>query len=79
MKNDKSNKYSLPVFAKVLNHVQLILGIMLLTFFTIDRFNQAMDFMSNNITKFLVGALALIGIVNAVTVIVRSWKNPSDD
>lgn len=79
MKKNPPNKYSLPVFAKLLNHIQLILGIMLLTFFTIDRFNSAMDFMSNDITKFLVGALALIGIINAVTVIVRSWKKPSDE
>lgn len=79
MKKNPPNKYSLPLFARVLNHFQLILGIMLLTFFTIDRFNSAMDFMSNDITKFLVGALALTGIINAVTVIVRSWKKPSDE
>lgn len=47
-------------------HLTIILSVMCLVFFVIDRFNGSMGFLSNEITKWLVAALSLTASVTAV-------------
>ena len=69
------------MFRKVFPHAAIIISLMYLIFFGIDRVNSAMNFINNDMTKWLLVALALISIANAVTVIAfdrreaeRRWR-----
>ena len=44
---------------RLLPHATLILSLMVLTFFVIDRFNEYMAFMSSEISKWVIAGLAL--------------------
>lgn len=47
-------------------HLSLILSLMLLTFYVVDRFNTAMAFINHPMTKALIGALVLFDLLSAV-------------
>lgn len=57
------------IFRKLLPHVNIILGLMFITFFILDKFNGAMNFIGNDISKGLLLLFALVSIVNAGFVI----------
>lgn len=50
---------------KLLPHAAIVLSLMYLVFFHIDRVNSAMAFINNDITKALLYALSLISVINA--------------
>jgi uncharacterized integral membrane protein len=49
-----------------LAHTSIIIGMMLVIFFVIDRFNPAMEFLSSNISKWLILAFAVCSILNGL-------------
>ena len=49
-----------------LAHTSIIIGMMLVIFFVIDRFNPAMEFLSSNISKWLILLFALCSILNGL-------------
>ena len=62
-------------------HASIILSLMYLIFFAIDRVNKAMNFINNELTKYLLVALAVLSIANAIVIIVsdrhereRQWR-----
>lgn len=57
----------------LLPHITLILSLMLLTFFVIDQFNEAMAFLDNTITKWLLGITSLLTVILSVLAI---WRQP---
>ena len=61
-------------FAFLLPHLTVVLALMTVTFFVIDRFNDAMAFLNNGITKILVLILSLFALIFAVCEIVRRHK-----
>ena len=67
-------KKVLRFFKLLLPHITLILSLMLITFFVIDRFNEAMAFLNNDITKALVLVLSLICLFGSVCRIVSRYK-----
>ncbi|MBR3837135.1 MAG: hypothetical protein IKJ74_03230 [Clostridia bacterium] len=58
----------------LLPHITLILSLMLLTFFVIDQFNEAMAFLDNTITKWLLGITSLLTVILSVLAILRQPK-----
>ena len=54
---------------KIFPHAAIILGGMYVVFYCIDRVNTAMAFINNPITKTLLLAFCLIGMVNACVII----------
>ena len=54
---------------KLLPHVTIVMSCMYVVFFCIDRVNSAMAFIDNEITKWLLLALCLISIVEAIWLI----------
>ena len=52
------------IFRKLLPHAGIILALMFITFFIVDKFNGAMNFINNDISKalLLLFALSLIHI-----------------
>lgn len=55
---------------RLLPHVTLILALMMLTFFVIDCFNEAMAFLNNTLTKRLLCVFSVCAIILSVAVIV---------
>lgn len=59
---------------KLIPHITIILALMTLTFFVIDRFNSFMDFMTSEMSKWVFAALAVFAIVSAVRLIAADWR-----
>ena len=51
---------------RLLPHATLILSLMVLTFFVIDRFNEYMAFMSSEISKWVIAGLALCALLRTI-------------
>ena len=47
-------------------HLAAILGIMFLVFLVLDQFNPMMNFVDNGISRFLLAALCLCGIIRGL-------------
>ncbi len=54
---------------RLIPHVAIILALMTLTFFVIDRFNEFMDFMTAEMSKWLFASLAVFAIAASVRLI----------
>ena len=53
----------------VLSHTCLVVSLMIVVFFIADRFNPAMEFMSSEMSKWLILFLAIVSFANAVLTI----------
>lgn len=53
-------------FWEFLAHTSIIVGMMLVIFFVIDRFNPAMEFLSSSISKWLILAFSICSILNGL-------------
>lgn len=54
---------------RLIPHITLILAAMTLTFFIIDRFNEFMDFMTAEMSKWVFAALAVFAAAASVRLI----------
>lgn len=61
---------------RLLPHATLILSLMVLTFFVIDRFNEYMAFMSSEISKWVIAGLALCALLSAIRLILMDQTKP---
>ncbi len=59
---------------RLIPHITIILAMMTLTFFVIDRFNEFMDFMTSELSKWVFAALAVFALATAVRLIAADWK-----
>ena len=59
---------------KLIPHITIVLALMTLTFFVIDRFNSFMDFMTSEMSKWVFAALAVFAIASAVRLIAADWR-----
>ncbi len=55
-------------------HLAVILSLMYLVLFVIDRINSAMEFINNDITKTLLAILALLSIANGLSLMLASRR-----
>ena len=69
--------------AGLLPHVCLILSLMMITFVITDRYNRAMAFINNDITKALLLILVVLVIVQSILLIrtnrKRQWQKYSEE
>lgn len=61
-------------FWRGLPHVTIILSLMTLTFFAIDRINRSMAFMTSEMSKFTFAGLALCALLTSCALIGQYWK-----
>lgn len=61
---------------RLLPHATLILSLMVLTFFVIDRFNEYMAFMSSELSKWVIAGLALCALLTALRLILLDQAEP---
>ena len=59
---------------KLLPHVGIILALMFITFFIVDKFNGAMNFIGNDISKGLLLVFSLVSIGNSCLLIHQNRK-----
>lgn len=59
---------------RLIPHITIILAMMTLTFFVIDRFNEFMDFMTSEMSKWVFAGLAVFAIASSVRLIAADWK-----
>jgi hypothetical protein len=52
---------------KIANHLTVILSLMFIVFLVLDQFNPMMNFVDNDISRWLLAALALSGITQSIT------------
>ena len=50
----------------ILPHIAIVLSLMLLVMFIIDRFNEAMAFINNDISKWLLCVLCVVSMIVAL-------------
>ena len=59
----------------LLSHLTVILALMFLTFLILDQFNPMMNFVDNNISRWLLLALCACGIGQSVTHWMKGEEN----
>lgn len=59
-------KKILAILGDLLPHFSLALSIVLMTCFILDRYNRAMNFINNNITKWMICVLCAMTMILAV-------------
>ncbi len=67
-------KKILSFFTAILPHLTLVLSVMILTFFVIDQFNEAMAFLNNAITKWLICIFSVLTLILSVLSAIRGEK-----
>lgn len=67
-------KRFLTLLKTFLPHLTMALSFVLITLLVTDRFNRAMNFINNDITKGGLAALAVLVIVQSIMQIVRDRK-----
>ncbi len=59
---------------RVMPHAVIVLSLMTLTFFSIDRVNPIMAFMTSELSKWVFALLAVTGFTTAVFLIGMQWR-----
>ena len=59
---------------KIVPHLSLALGLLVLTCFVIDRFNDVMAFMTSEISKWFIAGLALTSVITSICLITENIK-----
>ncbi len=63
------------LLSRMFPHLTIILSLMTLTFFCIDRVNPIMAFMTSELSKWVFAILAVSAIVTSVLLIARQWRS----
>lgn len=61
---------------KLFAHASMLLSILVLVCFVLDKFNNAMDFMTADISKWLFAVTAVVSIISAILTIINLWTMP---
>ncbi len=57
-------------------HASMLLSILVLVCFVLDKFNNAMDFMTADISKWLFAVTAVVSIISSILTIINLWTKP---
>jgi len=60
---------------RIMPHICIILSLDILVLFVIDRFNTAMAFINNDITKWMLCVLTVISIITSLMLYSRQRKD----
>lgn len=71
---DFSNKVR--VIRVILSHITMMLAVLVLVLFFIDRINTAMELMTSQLSRWVFALLALFALITAILNIIALWDNP---
>lgn len=60
--------------ARILPHLTIVLSLMTLTFFVIDRVNVNMAFMTSELSKWVFAILAALSVITSILLIAAQWR-----
>ena len=75
IENNSENRVR-KVVNRLFAHASMLLSIIVLVCFVLDKFNDAMDFMTADISKWLFAVTAAVSIISAILTIINLWKRP---
>ncbi len=79
MKNNESGNNenrARKVINRLFAHASMLFSILVIVCFVIDKFNDAMDFMTSDISKGVFAVTAVISIVSSILTIINLWEKP---
>ena len=59
---------------RILPHLTIVLALMTLTFFVVDRINVVMAFMTSELSKWLFALLAICSLASAMMLVFHQWR-----
>ena len=59
---------------RALPHITIVLSLMTLTFFVIERFNEMMGFMTSKLSQWVFAILAVFALITSLRLIVCDWN-----
>ena len=65
----KKGKLILQLLLNILPHINIALAVTMLTFFVVDRYNRAMSFINNDITKWMLCVFCVTVVVEAIATV----------
>lgn len=65
----KKGKLILQALLNILPHINIVLAFTMLTFFVVDRYNRAMSFINNDITKWMLCVFCVTVVVEAIATV----------
>ena len=65
----KKGKLILQALLNILPHINIVLAFTMLTFFVVDRYNRAMSFINNDITKWMLCIFCVTVVVEAIATV----------
>lgn len=63
------------LFRRAIPHITLVLSLMTLTFFVIDRVNTGMAFMTSELSKWVFFLLAVFALIGSVILVGYYWRD----
>ena len=60
--------------ARILPHLTIVLALLTLTFFVVDRINVVMAFMTSELSKWLFALLAACSLTSSVMLVAHQWR-----
>ena len=63
---------------RAIPHLTIVLSLMTLTFFCIDRVNRGMAFMTSELSKWVFAALAVCALSSAVSLVALRWRTDDE-
>lgn len=66
----KTSKKILQYLLNVLPHINIVLAVTMLTFFVVDRYNRAMSFIDNDITKWMLCVFCATVLIEAIATVI---------
>ena len=58
---------------RIIPHITIVLSLMTLTFFVIDRFNEVMAFMTSELSKWVFALLAVSALITSICLIMENF------
>lgn len=71
--SDSPQRRGYSLFRRLLAHIQLAAGFVVLVCFVFDKFNSSMEFMVSDITKAIIGGLAALAMATAILMLIDHW------
>ena len=63
------------IMARILPHLTLVLALVLMVLFVLDRFNGNMAFLTSEITKWMLFVLGVLSVTTAALLIAHQWRD----
>ena len=79
MKNHRYSNSHNHTPRNILAHLLIIVAMVILVCFVTDQINPDMELISSTRSKWVIGGLSVLAIINGICTVVALWKRPKDE